>query len=291
MAETGRRALLVINEGSRNGRASDAFVEALEAGGMSLLRRVSDNRNRISELIHAARREVDCVILGGGDGTLNSAAQALRDTRLPLGILPLGTANDLARTLGLPTDPEGAAATILAGNTRAIDLGSVNGRPFFNVASVGMTVEITRRLGAASKKRLGKLAYAATAVRVVATQKRFSALIRCGGNIHRVRTMQITVGNGRFYGGGMVVRSDASIDDRLLDVYSLEPESRWSLLWMARAFHQGEHEELDAVRTDRAPVVEVVTRIPREVSADGEIVSLTPARFSVLPAAVTVYVP
>ena len=287
----GRRALLVVNGNSRNGRSPQPYIDALQAGGMALLRRECDTKDRLPELIRAARHEVDCVVLGGGDGTLNGAALALRESGLPLGILPLGTANDLARTLGLPTAPEEAAAVILAGHTRRIDLGSVNGRPFFNVASVGLTVEITRRLDRATKKRLGRLAYAWTAIRVLLGHKRFSAIIRCGATIHRVKTMQVTVGNGRFYGGGMVVSADAAIDDGTLAMYSLEPESRLSLLWMARAFGAGEHEALPEVRTDRAPVVELVTRLPRAVSADGEIVSLTPARFSVLPGAVTVYAP
>ena len=293
MNGSGRRALLVVNGNSRNGRSAEAFVGALEAGGMTLLRRECDTRDHLAGLIRAAKDKdgVDCVVLGGGDGTLNAAAQALRDTGLPLGILPLGTANDLARTLSVPATPEGAAAVILAGQTRRIDLGSVNGRPFFNVASVGLTVEITRKLDQAAKRRLGRLAYPWVAIRVLLNHKRFSAVIHCGAAIHRVRTMQVTVGNGRFYGGGMVVSTDARIDDGMLAVYSLEPESRWSLLWMARLFSTGQHDKLPAVRTERAPVVELVTRLPRSVSADGEIVTVTPARFSVLRGAVTVYAP
>ena len=290
MSGAPRSALLLCNPRARNGAlALDAIREILRAGGIAPIEPGSPVECCAAIRAHAGA--VDLVILGGGDGTLNAAAPALVETGLPFAILPLGTANDLARTLELPTEPADAAAVILAGRTRAIDLGTVNGKPFFNVASVGMTVEITRRLDAATKKRWGRLAYALAAVRVALTQKRFSALIRAGGNVHRVRTMQITVGNGRFYGGGMVVHAEAAIDDHMLFLYSLEPKSRWSLLWMARAFRQGEHEELDDVRTDRARVVEIVTRLPREVSADGEIVSLTPARFSVLPGAITVFVP
>lgn len=287
----GRRALLVVNGNSRNGGEAKAAIAALEAGGMTLVQRDCESRERLPGVIRAARHEVDCVVLGGGDGTMNAGAQALRDTGLPLGILPLGTANDLARTLGLPTSPEEAAAVILAGHTRRIDLGSVNGRPFFNVASVGLTVEITQRLDRAAKRRLGRLAYPWTALRVLMGHQRFSAVIRCGHDVHRVRTMQVTVGNGRFYGGGMVVSEDAAIDDHKLAMYSLEPRSRWSLLWMARAFRAGEHQELQGVRTGQGTVVELVTRVPRQVSADGEIVTVTPARFGVLPGAVTVFAP
>ena len=291
MDGNGRRALVVVNSNSRSGASPGEFIAALEAGGMTLLRRECEDRNKLADLIRTTRKDVDCVVLGGGDGTLNGAALALRDTGLPLGILPLGTGNDLARTLDIPTTAAEAAAIILAGQTRRIDLGSVNGRPFFNVASVGLTVDVTRKLDRAVKQRLGRLAYAWTAIRVLLGHKRFSAIIRCGSTIHRVRTMQVTVGNGRFYGGGMVVAADAAIDDHVLHVYSLEPDSRLSLLWMARAFRDGEHEGLPEIRTDRAIVVEVVTRLPKHVSADGEIVTVTPARFSIMPGAVTVYAP
>ena len=291
MSEPGRTALLVINDNSRGGKGADAHIAALQAGGMTLIRRECPKRDHLSSMIQEARNDVDCVILGGGDGTMSGAAIALRDSGLPLGILPLGTANDLARTLGLPTDAEGAAAAILGGRTKAIDLGIVNGQPFFNVASVGLTVEITRQLTAATKRRLGPLAYPVLALKVAMSHKRFSAIIRAGASIHRVRTMQVTVGNGRFYGGGAVVHTEAAIDDHMLDVYSLELQSRWRLMVLARAFRSGEHDAIPEVRTLRSPVVEVVTREPRQISADGEIVTLTPARFSVLPAAVTVYVP
>ena len=291
MSGTGRTALLVVNAQSRGGKEAEAHIAALQAGGMTLIRRECTKREKLPEVITAMRHDVDCVILGGGDGTMSAAAIALRDTGLPLGILPLGTANDLARTLGVPTDPEGAAAIILGARTRTIDVGSVNGRPFFNVASVGLTVEITQRLTHATKKRFGRLAYPLAALRVLLSHKRFSAIIRCGATIHRVRTMQITVGNGRFYGGGLVVAEDAAIDDHMLDVYSLEPASRWQFLLMARAFSAGEHNSIRDIRTERSAVVEVVTRLPQPISADGEIVTLTPARFGVLPDAVTVYVP
>ncbi len=291
MNEPGRTALLVVNAHSRGGREPEAYIRALEAGGMTLIRRECLKRDKLAELIRSVKHDVDCVVLGGGDGTISGAAVALRDTGLPLGILPMGTANDLARTLNIPTEPEAAAAVILDGATRKIDVGSVNGQLFFNVASVGLTVEITRRLTRATKRRFGRLAYPLAALKVLMGHKRFSAIIRCGATIHRVRTMQITVGNGRFYGGGMVVAEAAAIDDRLLDVYSLEPSSRWRLLMMARAFRDGRHDELAEVRTARSPVVEVVTRLPQSISADGEIVTVTPARFSVLPEAVTVYAP
>lgn len=286
-----RPALLVANSHSRRGRDVGPFVEALQAAGISLLQVPCRRREDLTPLIRTMRDRVGQVILAGGDGTLNAAAAGLRETGLPLGILPLGTANDLARTLGIPDDPEQAAAVIVAGRTALLDLGSVNGHPFFNVASIGLSVDITRRLTKVMKKRWGRLAYPLAAVAVVLTARRFSATLRQGGQDTHLKSMQIAVGNGRFYGGGMVVAEDARIDDGQLDLYSLEPRARWRLLMMAREFRDGEHEGVDEIRTLRCQSVEIRTRRRRHVSADGEIVTVTPARFTVLPGAVTVFVP
>ena len=233
-------------------------------------------------MIRSLRDEVGAVILAGGDGTLSAAAPALRDTGLPLGILPLGTANDLARTLAIPTGADGAAAVILAGHRRRLDLGCVNGHLFFNVASLGLSVEITQRLTRVMKRRWGRLAYPIAAAAVIMQARRFSATIRVDGQDIPVKSMQVAVGNGRHYGGGMVVADDAAIDDGRLDVYSLEPRARWRLLWMARAFRDGEHDLLEEVRTLRCRSLEVRTRRRRHVSADGEIITRTPARFTLL---------
>lgn len=286
-----RPALLITNDNSRRGGEVAPFIEALEQGGMQLRRELCRSADEICPLIAESRDEVGCVILGGGDGTMHAAAPALRDTGLPLGILPLGTANDLARTLDIPEDAKGAAAVILRGRIREVDLGVVNEQLFFNIASLGLSVAVTKRLNGASKRRFGALAYPLAAARALLRAGRFRATLRADGEESVVTTFQIAVGNGKFYGGGMVVDSEAAIDDGLLDGYSLEPRARWRLLLMARAFRAGEHEKLAGVRTFRCRTVTVTTRRPRDVTADGELVTRTPAHFAVLPRAVRVFVP
>ncbi|MBV8912518.1 MAG: lipid kinase [Acetobacteraceae bacterium] len=286
-----RPVLLVANEHSRRGGEIASFAATLERGGFQLRRETCADRTELSPLIRGLRDEIGAVILAGGDGTLNAGATALRETGLPLGILPLGTANDLARTLGIPNEPEAAASIILAGRTRLLDLGTVNEQPFFNVASLGMTVAVTRRLNRAVKRRFGILAYPISAAGAVLRSGRFRAVLRIDGEEKVVTTLQIAVGNGRFYGGGMVVAEDAAIDDATLHVYSLEPRVRWWLLFMGRAFRAGEHDKINAVRTFRCKTIDVATRRPRTVCADGEFITRTPAHFAVLPQAVRVFVP
>ncbi|MFK4046241.1 lipid kinase [Roseomonas mucosa] len=292
-----RRALVLVNARSKSGGRMPAVERALAAlarAGTTCLHESCASREELAPLIrrHAAASAVDAVVIGGGDGTLNAAAPALLDTGLPLGILPLGTANDLARTLGLPLDPVAAAQVIAAGWTRRIDLGLVNGHPFFNIASIGLSVAITGELTAARKRRWGRLAYVVASVQALARARPFSAVIaRDGSPPDRVRTVQIAVGNGRYYGGGMAVWEGARIDDGCLDLYSLEVEGLWRLVLMALALRAGRQHRWRGVRASCGGALEVRTRRPRRVSADGEIVATTPARFALLPGAVQVFAP
>lgn len=225
-----RRALLVINEMSRQGQTmSETAVEVLERGGFQLQRKTCDRPGDLADAIRRAVDTADLVVLGGGDGTLSSAAPALIETGLPLGILPLGTANDLAHTLEIPMDIAEAAQVIVDGNLRRIDVGEVNDTPFFNVASLGLSIAMTRELTHDVKQRWGKLGYALVTFRALSHTRPFVAEIRAGNEVHRVRTLQIAIGNGRYYGGGLTVEEEADIDDGCLNLYSLEFDHLWKL--------------------------------------------------------------
>lgn len=287
-----RRALLIVNAKSRSGAAQcDLAIERLKDRGIEPVHLECGRREDLSPLIAEHAKEADCAIVGGGDGTINAAAFGVIEAGLPLGILPLGTANDLARTLGIPFDLDGAAQVIADGLTRRIDLGIVNGEPFFNVASLGLSAELAQKLTRDIKRRWGRLGYAMVAFKVLLQAKPFRATISSEDESVRVRTLQIAVGNGRFYGGGNAVEKDAAIDDQHLDLYSLELERAWKLALMARSFRHGQHSAWGEVRAVRAKEFDIRTRKPRPINADGEIVTQTPAHFSIRPAAVTVFAP
>ena len=291
-----RRALLVVNEKSRRGR--DGIGEAAEvfrSAGVDLVDAGCGTGADIGPCILAHRGDVDCVIVGGGDGTLNAAARALVDTGLPLGVLPLGTANDFARSVGIPQELGAAARVICGVDTQKIDAGDVNGYPFFNVASVGLAADLAKSITTERKRRFGRLSYAISAAKLMTEARPFHATILIGDGAGRekalVKTMQIAVGNGRFYGGGNVVATDARIDDGFLDLYSLEFSQVWRMALMIPSFHSGRHGAIREVRTARSGCFEVITRKPRPVNADGELVTQTPAVFSQRKLAVRVYVP
>jgi diacylglycerol kinase (ATP) len=286
------RALLLINRHARQGQKGlSEAINYLKTLGFILIEESTEHPKQLSEVIFRYQHEVDLVIVGGGDGTLNAAVDALIETQLPLGILPLGTANDLARTLKIPNSLKEACNIIAQGNLHRIDLGWVNGKHFFNVASVGLSVKITERLTKEVKRRWGIFAYAATALQVIWSARPFSAEIAIDSESVQVKTVQIAVGNGRYYGGGMAVADDAAIDDQRLDLYSLEIKHWWEIVLLLPWMRQGRHIHWETVRSLQGQEIHLYTRKPRPINTDGEITTYTPAHFRVIPKAIAVLVP
>ncbi|WP_374446911.1 lipid kinase [Stella sp.] len=302
-APPARKALLIVNARSRSGRSAlDGPRSVLAAAGIAIVDGPSgdgpggggpggDGFDAAAAIRAHAADGITEVLVGGGDGTMNAAAPGLVATGLPLGILPLGTANDLARSLDIPTDPVAAARIIAAGHRRTIDLGQVNDRYYFNVASIGFSAVLARELSAEAKRRWGVLGYAITAFRLLRRMRPFTATITHDGGQMRSRTIQVAVGNGRHYGGGLTVDAEARPDDGMLDVYSLEIDHWWRLIALAPALRRGTHGTWSDVRTLRTTGCTIATRRPMQVNADGEIVTTTPARFRVHPAAVQIFAP
>jgi diacylglycerol kinase (ATP) len=292
------RALLLVNRHARRGK-DDLLqaIQCLQELGFALREESTEHPEHLAEVIQRYRDQVDMVIVGGGDGTLNAAVQGLVGTHLPLGILPLGTANDLARTLGIPPSVPEACQIIAGGQLRSIDLGWVNGQYFLNTASMGLSVKITRNLTSEAKRTWGVLAYAATAIQVLLKARPFQAEIRWRApnsekeESVQVKTLQIAVGNGLYYGGGMAVAHDADVDDQRLDLYSLEVDHWWEVIFALPALRKGTQFQLSNIRTIEAQEIKVFTRKPRSINTDGEITTMTPAHFRVIPHALSVFVP
>jgi YegS/Rv2252/BmrU family lipid kinase len=287
-----RRVLLIVNRKSRTGAEQLETAEAcLRAQGLEVIALGVDAPREIPKAIQARASEIHLVALGGGDGTLNVACEAILDARLPFAILPLGTANDLARTLGIPSKLEDACAVAAKGLKYRIDLGRANGKYFFNVASIGLSVTVARSIDSATKRRWGPAGYALTVIRTLGKQRPFRARIRCDGRVLVVHAIQVAVGNGRHYGGGMTVAADAAIDDNLLHLYSISPLSLMRLLLLAPALRTGWQGRFEGVHRLCGTRIDIDTRRPFPVSTDGEVTTQTPVQFEVVPAAIEVMVP
>lgn len=285
-------SLLLLNPFARQANGSDAELEqALRTRGLMPITERLEGSADPSSIIAQHAAHIDRVIVAGGDGTIASVLRPAIDARLPLAIIPLGTANNVARTLDIPGDLDTACDIAAGASRRTIDVGEVNGHCFLTTASLGLSVDITVALTSETKQRWGVLAYAVTAARAAARARPVRAHIRWpGGELH-TRTVQVVVGNGRYYGSALQVAEDAAIDDHALDLYSLEVRHWWQLLLLGPALKRGSHGRRRSVLTARARAFEITTTFPRPINADGEIVTETPATVRVLPGALEVFAP
>jgi YegS/Rv2252/BmrU family lipid kinase len=263
----------------------------LGALGLELVAGDGEAEQDPGELIGRHRSEIDRVIVAGGDGTLNTVVQELVGTGLPLAIIPLGTANNTARTLEIPLTIPEACEVAVRGIRRRIDLGRANEKYFFTTASIGLSVQITEELTSKTKRRWGPLAYGVAAIRAVTRSRAFHADISWPGGSRHSRTVQIVVGNGRYYGSKLPVAADAAIDDARLDLYSLEVRHWFEILALVPSLKRGRHGSKDTVEALRASEFEIRTVVPREINLDGEICGRTPARFRVVAGALEVFAP
>jgi YegS/Rv2252/BmrU family lipid kinase len=243
------------------------------------------------ETLRAQGPEADRIVIGGGDGTISRALPILLELGKPLAVLPLGTANDFARTLGLPPDQLAAACVALNGRPHTIDVGLVNGRPFLNVASVGVATKVAKEQSRELKRRFRTFAYAIGLFRALRDSRPFLATMLIddkpawSGPVY-----QVSVGNGRFHGGGLTVAEHAAIDDGKLDLYLVHPGPFWQLVACITHLKFGFSEPALLHRAG-ARRVALQTSPPKAINADGELGTETPAEFAILPQALTVIVP
>jgi diacylglycerol kinase (ATP) len=292
------RAALVVNTRSRTGeraffRALDRLQELDVSLGVTYALR---DPARLAETVREVIEDgYEFLILGGGDGSVSSVVDFLAGRDVVLGLLPLGTANDFARTLEIPEDIEGACQAIAEGKIVDVDLGLAGDNFYVNVASVGLSVGATRALSPWLKKSTGPLAYPLAAMRAFFEHEPFSARLTFPDDdnepVEYERLLQIAVGNGRFYGGGMVVAPESGIDDRTLDIYAIELGRSRDLIGVARYLKSGDFINVESVHHFRTSRVRLETDPELQINIDGELVSQTPQEFSVARNALDVLVP
>jgi diacylglycerol kinase (ATP) len=275
------RVRLLINEHSRRGREFAPHVrEALRDAGIET----------VDEARGAGVSNVDAVVCAGGDGTLLCGLGPAIEARVPIGIVPLGTFNELARTFGIPLDVRAAVETIAQGHSRTIDVGRVNGVHFLNEASIGISSRAARLQTPEIKRRFGFLGVIWTSLRALRYAHPIHAVVRNDDRAEVLRTIQLTVANSHRF-GGLVSVEDAAIDDGWLDLYSVDITGPGEAFSVARAMLAGKRRDAPGLRTLRSRAFDVTTRHPHHIMADGEPAGVTPARFEVLPKALRIFVP
>ncbi len=271
---------------------AERFLPVMAAWGWQVVTRPTSSGPRLTAMAYQAAQDgFEAVIAAGGDGTLHHIANGLAGTRTALGILPCGTANDLARTLGIPLDPDAALLALRDAQRHTIDLGSLNGHYFLNVAALGVSAEASTMITPAQKRRLGQGAYYWNAIKRLFRQQRLRIRLITPQATERLDVYQISVANGRLFGGGWRISAEAAVDDRLLDVVAVEPTGPLALVCRMLRQRGGMAERLGS-RAYRLPSCRIEVDGPVLVNVDGETFTLLPPlEFQVVPDALSVLLP
>jgi YegS/Rv2252/BmrU family lipid kinase len=236
----------------------------------------------------AARGEIPVVM--SGDGLVGQIGGVLAAGEVPMGIIPGGRGNDLARVLGIPTETAGAADVLAAGNVRRIDVGEVNGHRFLGIASCGYDSDANRIANEAELIH-GNLVYVYAALRALAAWKPARFTVTTDGERHELTGYTVAAANNRAYGGGMFLAPHAELDDGKLDVVMTGDVGKLRFLANLPKVFKGTHVENDDVTILRAAEVEIRADRPFAVYADGDHLADLPARLTVLHRALGVIAP
>lgn len=289
------RAVLIANLQARRARRwLDRTLEACDEAQINIEAiHVRCSRERVQAAVERARRDdITTVLALGGDGTIGSVMGALVHTDMTLGIVPAGTSNDLARSLGLPLSPRGAVGLISGGRVALIDVGEAGGYAFGHAAIVGINSEFAR-LTNRYRRMVGAAAYPLALAQVYRRRRPFHAELTADGNVHRFTAYQVGFMNSSVVGGPLEIDvTDVSVTDRKLGVVIVE-EMRpgTSIRGIPQVLSRQRMPKLQGIERLSIRDAELRTDQPMPLTIDGEILSETPVRVRVLPAALRVYVP
>jgi YegS/Rv2252/BmrU family lipid kinase len=286
--------LLLVNPTAGAGRVMellDRARAALEENGIRFREVVTSDLEHGAREAHAAAERGEIPVVMGGDGLIGQVGGALIGNGAPLGVIPAGRGNDLARVLGIPTEPEPAVELIAEAPTRTIDVGEVNGRRFLCVASCGFDSDANRIANEARIMR-GNLVYLYAALRALAGWRPARFTLSLDGRALTVTGYSVGAANSKAYGGGMYAAPDALLDDGRFDVLWVERMSklRFFTRLLPRLFN-GTYVELPEVGMERATDVRIEADRPFAVYADGDHIADLPATLRVLPRALDIIAP
>ena len=291
---------LIINPIAGPADKSDLLneiVEALQSQGLEAeLCTTTPDEDGEGLAAEAAKAGVELVIVAGGDGTIEAVARGLMHTQTVLGIIPLGTRNNIAASLDIPSDLAQAIQTIVKGERGRYDMGKANNHYFVEVVGVGLEATLFP-CGDEVKKGIKKNYWAAfksvfSGIQTFLQFKQHRLVLRFDdGRMHRLRTLQVNICNSPRYGVQFALAPDAKMNDGKLDVVYIDNPSKWDHLRHFFKAMRGERLPHERLNTHRAAKIEIRSRPPLEVHADGQYLGVTPITVEVIPEALWICVP
>jgi diacylglycerol kinase (ATP) len=239
----------------------------------------------------AAAGGANIVVAAGGDGTVGEVVNGLVGTEAALGVIPMGTGNDFARSIGLGGDVDKAIFNLLEGVPMAIDVGRTQGRYFVNVAGCGFDAVVAQRVNRGFKSLHGTSAYLAAVWQTLWEYRASQIRLTLDAEVIESKAMLCSVANARYYGGGMRIAPDAMLTDGLYDICLLEEVGKVEFLRAFPRVFKGTHTTHPAVKMRRSKYVKVESDRPLPVLVDGEIVGTTPVEFEMLEGGLTLIGP
>ncbi|HET9355627.1 MAG TPA: diacylglycerol kinase family protein [Sphingomicrobium sp.] len=288
-----RRAILVVNAMSRRGaEAFEPAKEKLAAAGVELIaaHAVKEPEDMDKTIIDAIKK-APMVIVGGGDGSLSSSVDHFVGQDTVFAILPLGTANSFAKTMGMGTDLDAAVDVIANGRRKRIDLGKIDGDYFVNAAALGLSPLIADTVPHALKKYLGMVGYLIWAVRVAFKFRPFRLRLTLDdGTMVKVWATEARIANGTHHGGVELVESQ-ELDSGDIVVQAVTGKSLWGLAWSWFAtLFKLRRRELTTTEW-RGQRIGLEARPKQKISVDGEIAARTPVLIEIADACIEVAAP
>jgi diacylglycerol kinase (ATP) len=292
---TKRWARLLVNPSSGAQSAVPqlpALVAALEGAGMQVaLSFIAAESSPTTLAAEAARERYDLVVVAGGDGTVSAVAQGLLHTDIPLGIVPVGTYNNIARSLAIPPDLDGALDVLVHGRPWRIDSATANGTPFMEVAGVGLDA---RLFPVAEQIKSGAWYQVGAALRTLRYYRPRKLRIELADGQRLVtRSLMVIVSNMPYFGMGFAVAPAAQPDSGQLVLSVFEHMTKLQLLRHFAAIANGRQVQEPRISTYQGQRFRIVNvaRPTMPVQADGQVVGHTPALIEVVPRALTVIAP
>jgi len=229
------------------------------------------------EILNAPAGGMEAILLLGGDGTVNDALPAIATTNLLLGFLPCGRGNDFARNTGLPMDLKESCGLPSSPSVYQSDLPTINGKPFIGIAYVGFDAEVNGLANEGKGFFNGTLGYTVCVLRALKNFKPFEIEMTIDDHSLRERVMMVSVANGPYYGGGMKIAPQATMNDGNLDICIVKEISKWELLRQFPKVFNGTHISHPKIIMTSGRSIKIISDKSREIFADGEHVGRLPA--------------
>lgn len=284
-------AAMIVNTKSRHGQDwFDRACARFHGQAMAVDAHAVDDPDQLeATLDKALAKKPELVILGGGDGTVSGLVDKLVGTGVTLGVLPLGTANSFARSLGIPLDVDGAVNAILQGIPKRIDLGMINDDYYASTAAIGLSPQIAETVPHNAKRWFGRMGYLSWAALQFLKFKPFTVIVGEGADAQRLRAVEVRISNGPFHGGTELIdEAGVTSGEIVVQVVKGPTKARLVRNWAASVLRLEARKE-DTV-TFRGQSLRVATEPVLPISIDGEVLAETPVTAKIAPAVIDVMV-